>query len=353
MIFLGDLPKPLHGMSAMNQQYRDYFNPEYVINTAPSFAYKLFDGFLWKILKIALVIPVSFLILFARLKGERVCYRSLNGGIGQVYDLLYLLLLRALSFKIFLHHHSFNYLSKYSLLFRVNLSVLGEGATHIVLGQRMKDQLIEIYGVSPSKIMVVSNSVFFEPQSAQRLNNTPVLGYMANLTLEKGVAIFLDACKELIDRGVDFQAKIAGPIAGPGVQEVISEFVDLGVCEYVGPVYGECKDSFLSDLDIFAFPSQYKNEAEPLVLYEAAQYGALVVVTDVGCLADVSRTLGGATIESAEATGDKLADSIEALIPLISCDAKMVVKERLERHIDSSLTSLHALGMEMDRNAKA
>jgi glycosyltransferase involved in cell wall biosynthesis len=54
--------------------------------------------------------------------------------------------------------------------------------------------------------------------------------------------------------------------------------------DYVGPIYGDAKDTFFSDLDVFIFPTGYFNEAQPIVLYEAVAAGALVISVDRGAI---------------------------------------------------------------------
>ncbi len=350
-LFLVDLPAPIHGMSVMNRKFVHYMAPTFVVNTAPSFAKKFFDGPIWLVAKLVLSFYVLFRIVGARLSGEKVCYRTLNGGKGQLIDLIYLFALRILGFKIYLHHHSFSYLSCVSRLFLTLLFVGGRDLEHIVLGSRMRDRLVSLYGVSSTRIRVVSNSVFFEPKglnlSSAKDKTTPVLGYMANLTLEKGVGTFIDLCCSLRDDGEQFNAVIAGPVAGDGVQEKLDLFVSLDGFKYAGPVYGDAKEEFLGSIDVFVFPSQYRNEAEPLVLYEAAQYGATVLVTDTGCLADVANALAGHSVLLGSDMAEDLLQYSKELLSSVSNDSKQNVLDKLAKHISANVDELKHLEKEL------
>ena len=347
MLFLGDLPKPIHGMSVMNQEYLKFLEPNVVINTAPSSFHRYFDSGIWKALKLVLSIRVLIAIFWARFNGERVCYRALNGGSGQIFDVIYLAILRLLGFRIFLHHHSFNYLNNKSILFEGVLLVAGKGVRHIVLGRRMKTQLESLYDVDSLNIRVVSNSVFFEPKNVFLPNNIPVLGYMSNLVVEKGVVTFIEMCELLRNSGVEFHARIAGPVVGDGVRDAIDHFESFDNFNYLGAVYGDDKDDFLSKVDIFILPSQYKNEAEPLVLYEAAQYGAFLVVSNTGCLDDVATALGGTSVRVSDDIVNDLVEEISRIIPSISSTSKSIVMRRLDEHIKININSLEELRREI------
>ena len=63
--------------------------------------------------------------------------------------------------------------------------------------------------------------------------------------------------------------------------------------EYVGPVYGGQKEQFYRQLDVFLFPTNYANEAEPLVIYEAMRQGVHVIACDRGSIAEMLRNGAG------------------------------------------------------------
>ena len=60
--------------------------------------------------------------------------------------------------------------------------------------------------------------------------------------------------------------------------------------EYRGMVTGQRKEDFFRDIDVFIFPTRYRNELSPLVVVEATLRGIPVITYGVGCLAQ--NTLG-------------------------------------------------------------
>lgn len=298
MFLLIDLPKPVHGMSNVNLEVLKRSPDGAVfINTAPSYASSFYGTIFWPFIKLTHSFG-CFLLLFYYLathKGGGV-YRSINGGFGQVYDIFYVFLSRVFGRKIIIHHHSFSYLNKKSFLFKLVKFVSGADAVHVVLGERMGKILSSLYGISSGSILEVSNIAFFETgQEPSRIDNDIItIGYLANVSLEKGVDFFAQTCFELTQLGVPFQAVIAGPFSDGLSEAVVNRLTsEIDSVKYVGPLYGIQKDDFFKSIDIFLFPSVYKNEAEPLVLYEAAQHGVYLMGSDSGCMGSVIQSFDG------------------------------------------------------------
>ncbi|MBV1930039.1 MAG: glycosyltransferase, partial [Gammaproteobacteria bacterium] len=268
-----------------------------VINTAPSYVAMLFGSRLWGGFKAfhSGACMLSLLVHLAR-NSNVVVYRPINGGYGQVYDLFYISICRLFQTKIFIHHHSFNYLNEFSGLFFILEKIIGASGVHVVLGARMGELLSIKYGVNPAKIRTVSNAAFFKSGdcTVKSEDSAMNVGHLANLCSAKGLDVFVDVCRELKELNVPFRARIAGPFADECAEHIVrSACEQMEEIQYLGAIYGEEKESFYRSLDAFVFPSRYKNEAEPLVLFEAARNGALVYGTRRGCMGDVIESLRG------------------------------------------------------------
>jgi glycosyltransferase involved in cell wall biosynthesis len=314
LLFLVDLPKPVHGMSSINKKMIERCKEQgvkhVVINTVPSYAHRFFGTRYWAFFKFihscAMLLVTGYNIIFLR---PKIVYRSLNGGVGQLYDLLYLFLFRFSSVQVVLHHHSFSYLNKKSKLFSLVILLLKSKDQHVCLSDGMCKALSSLYNISDGNITVLSNLSFFSPGksnfSSVSVDSPIVFGYLANISFEKGIKYFVETLIQLNLRGLDIRGVIAGPFSSSDVEcyvkSMCSEFTFI--C-YTGPLYGEDKDNFFESLDVFMFPSFYVNEAEPLVLYEAAQTGAYLVGTQRGCMRDVIYFLHGYSFCEGQSTED-------------------------------------------------
>lgn len=295
---MGDIPPPVHGMAAINKELLECSQKRglvYFINTAPSALASSFNTRLWLLIKAIFFFPVTAQLLWALFgRKERVFYRSLNGGAGQVFDVCWLWLARLAGAQIFLHHHASSYLLAPTKLFKMVKIAAGANAQHIVLGKAMHRALNFNFNVPAEKIRIISNAAFFSSNEAANTTTKPTIhiGYLANLSMPKGVDVFLAVVRQLHQKRILFSATIAGPCSDSNLLKKIKRSLEeIPSLTWVGPVYGEDKLAFLAPLDVFIYPS--RNEAEPLVLYEAAQQGALLVGSQSGCMKDVIARLGG------------------------------------------------------------
>jgi glycosyltransferase involved in cell wall biosynthesis len=243
--------------------------------------------------------PVKYLINCAAHRRSNL-YLALSGGNGQIVDLAYIVLGKLFKRAIYIHHHSFSYIGASSwinkLLFR-----LARTDTHIVLSPNMGRMLCDIYRLKDANVVVVSNSAFYDGieagQAKASIAAAPVrLGYLSNITFEKGFVEFFDIVRRLKANGLRFIAEIAGPVA-PAARAKFAQLraeLDEQVT-YLGPLYGADKERFYRELDIFLFPTNYANEAEPLVVFEALRHGVFVIACDRGAISEMLQHGAGLT----------------------------------------------------------
>ena len=111
MLLLMDFPKPVHGMSNINLAMKERFVLEVegvsIINTVPSYLSSFFGTKLWVLAKfIHSVFVFARVVLYFLLGGGRLLYRPVNGGFGQVYDIVYSGVSRLFGGSIFFHHQN-------------------------------------------------------------------------------------------------------------------------------------------------------------------------------------------------------------------------------------------------------
>jgi glycosyltransferase involved in cell wall biosynthesis len=98
---------------------------------------------------------------------------------------------------------------------------------------------------------------------------------------------------------------------------------------YVGKKYGKEKEAYFENADVFVFPSFYHNEALPLVIPEAMQYGLPVISTTEGGIPDmVSDNETGFLVNKQDP--EALADKIQILIENPCMRQKMGTKAKMK-----------------------
>jgi exopolysaccharide biosynthesis operon protein EpsL len=217
-------------------------------------------------------------------------YVGLSGGRGQWLDLVYVLSAKVCGHRIFVHHHSFAYINAPSFVNRLLFSVVRH-ETHVVLSRRMGDELIRLYQLEPAKVRVVSNAAFFAPVEANlripEVESPVRVGFLSAVSFEKGIGEFFSVMAELKRAGIPYVGRVAGPVnpaMRPQLETLLGSSSDV---TYLGPVYDEAKAAFYRDLDVLLFPTDYANEAEPLVIHEAMRSGVHVIACDRGAIPEM------------------------------------------------------------------
>lgn len=285
--FVGPLPPPVHGFSNVCAHVLEL--------VAAESAVRIFDRtprannvVLSRIAQ--LLQPIRY-IAWCLKGGKASLYLALSGGHGQFFDWPYVIIAKVFRSRIFIHHHSFAYLNSPSFFNRVFFSLVRK-ETHIVLSGGMGSALSKTYGLDSTCVKVVSNAAFYAPikASAKSEGNSrsPIcLGFLSNVTFEKGFVEFFEVLSQLKKRGVAYKAMIAGPV-NPDASARFSELMaSSSDTVYLGPIYGDAKDRFYDQLDLFLFPTQYANEAEPLVIHEALRSSVQVIACDRGAIAEM------------------------------------------------------------------
>jgi len=311
VLFVGPLPPPVGGFSVATKFFLENVLQELdvkIFNRAPKYTV---SGKRNILVEFARLVWSIFLFAFQLSLPRRASvYIALSGGVGQIAEIPFLVLARIFSAKVFLHHHSFAYINERSVLFNTLIKICGKSCTHIVLCDHMASKLAEVYGEERVRTRVLSNSFMFSPSDfpdisrkhSKKLNGKYTIGYLSNITLDKGFDTFIEIMKEILSKGLPVRFRVAGPADAASAKLIADAISIYGESfEYVGPVYGEDKSAFLDSLHLFLFPSRYVNEAQPLVIIEALSYGAAVISTGRGCC---STTLTGMNYSMSVSEGE-------------------------------------------------
>jgi glycosyltransferase involved in cell wall biosynthesis len=227
-----------------------------------------------------------------RLSGKsNTCYFTADGGLGLAYSIIISAWARIFLFRIFIHHHSYNYITRWHVLMATLLAVSGSQAIHICLSSEMTEKLSDRYRRS-IRSLVLSNAAFVDlalatPKSATRRQEQLTIGLLSNLTPDKGLYEFLEIIEIAKAKALPIRGVLAGPVASEVDRSVLNfRQSHLGdYLDYRGAVYGAEKARFFEDIDIFVFPTTYLNEAQPIVIFEALAKGIPVISFDRGSIA--------------------------------------------------------------------
>jgi glycosyltransferase involved in cell wall biosynthesis len=300
IIVIGPIPPPVHGYSVVT----DFIAKKLgeiaevdVVDTAPDRLSRDVGYHAQRVLRASRA-------LWHLARGRRAgrsLYMAIAGGAGVIYDLPLALAARLLGYRLFIHHHSFNYINRHRWWTALVVAVAGSAATHICLSPNMAQRLTALYPRA-TRTIVLSNAALTHPLEPAPARNGPVrLGFLSNLIPEKGIDTAIEVTRLLRADNRDVVLAVAGPALAADTQLMLTRAKDeLGAAfEYRGALYGPEKAAFFRGLDVFLFPSRYANEAQPLVVLEALAAGVPVLATRRGCMAeDIDSS--GATFRDAE-----------------------------------------------------
>lgn len=289
IVMVGPFPPPVYGMSTTNAAVHKSLvalgADVLVLNTS---APNLDRSPVARFGRLPRVLRGLRLLLGKQGFQGKTLYLSISGGFGQVYEIAFLLLGRLRRMRVFLRHCSFAYLDKPSWLARILVKAAGSDAVHVTQSQGMADRLKALYGAE--KVVPISNAVLYpkSPLTVQPRKALRTLGFLSNLSAEKGVFEFLDLLAAVAEKGLPLNAKIAGQFQDEETKLLVMDrLAELHNAQYLGGVHGAEKDRFFDDIDVFIFPTRYRNETEAKVNHEAMSCGIPVIAYGRGCIPEI------------------------------------------------------------------
>ncbi|MCE7994807.1 MAG: glycosyltransferase family 4 protein [Roseivirga sp.] len=207
--------------------------------------------------------------------------------IGYLRDIPYVIITRLLGKKLVFHLRGGYFRNWYNkecggfmkwIIRRVQAQLAGQ----IVLGENLIQLFEEV--MSREKIYVIPNAAdYVYPEVPRKSDKIKVL-FLGNFIESKGIIDFISAAQLLKD-----QEKLSFLCAGnymdeeskATIQQLEKETDQLTI---LGPVSGKAKFELLKSVDIFVFPTYYRNEGHPWVIVEALGAGLPVISTDHGAI---------------------------------------------------------------------
>jgi len=293
ILFLVQLPPPVHGASLMNQflvnsKSLDHSFEKKVLNL--DFVTAVSD--IGKVSFSKLIKMVSFaILLFKTLWNSKfdLVYFTLSPLGGAFYrDALFVFILKLFKSNIVYHLHGKgisdeinNPIKKwiYFYVFRNTSVICLSKLLHYDIEPVFKGHIYDVANGIPE----------FKPNNLDR--NFKELVYLSALKQSKGILDFVDALKILNDQEVPYQAKIIGSSTNDLSVEELKSIVSKNNLDskvrVLGPIYGDDKFKELESSGIFCFPTFYKNECFPLSILEAMMMGVIPISTNNGAISEI------------------------------------------------------------------
>lgn len=308
ILILGKMPPPYYGVSVWFEQLQKGEWPDYYqmlwfdtgihkdISTIGNIgALSLFKH---------MVLHLKFFLFLFREKPDLVLVPVSQSKFGIIKDSIYIILARLFKAKVLVMLHGSNlktYLKGSTKLFnRFFNFIMAQCYGAIVLSDRLKYIFSDYF--DSSRIFSVPNGIDINlSQLEQKTSNTfPVVCYLGNLLLSKGIEDILNALVFLKNQQVDFKTLFIGGWGDQQTKEKCKQIVadnELNV-QFAGVKTGIEKYQLLKNSDIFLFTPN-KPEGLPYVVLEAMSVGLPIIATDQGGITDaVVHSENGFIVES-------------------------------------------------------
>lgn len=321
VLFVGVMPPPVTGMTRATAQALRFLDTGFDVHRVAVSNEKGRGPLAWRLVKHARVLGTALRLPWYRLRGYRTLYMVSESGSGLPTTLVLVAMARLFMQRIVMHHHVYAYVTRPAFLMRLIARVGGRRVSHVLLCDGMRRDFMRHYPGARHAI-VLGNAALAEQEvepaeavagAADRLGHDRdlVLGFLSNITLEKGIGDFIAVFRRLKAAFPGLRALVAGPVADAAAEQLITDAVaEFGdAFSHIGAVYGADKLEFFSGIDVLLFPTRYVNEAQPLVIVEALRAEVPVVAYARGCIPDQVSGFGVAVADA-----DAMVSACEALI---------------------------------------
>jgi glycosyltransferase involved in cell wall biosynthesis len=294
VVMVGSFPPPVGGAALVNQMVLDALRADDVGVTpldisGPALAHSRSLGYHANRMRANLRAARQ-----ARRLGQpaNTLYIVPDAGAGAWYTAGLIRAAEAQYGTVVIHHHSCRYIENHSRPIAMLTERTRRRAIHVFLSDGMAAGFRARYGEVDSRI--AGNARFAAEETAIPLTNVRApgplrMGHLSNLCAEKGFFLVADTFDAVIKAGIDASLLLAGPALD---NQVTARIDDLKArhgarVRHLGAVRGQAKRDFYRDIDVFLFPTQFRQEAAPLVIYESLAAGVPVLATDRGVIAEV------------------------------------------------------------------
>lgn len=328
ILFIMHMPPPIHGAAMVGKWIHDSkivnheFNCFYI---NPSISNNISEVGKIKFRKLFLIFSLLLKIVKSiyKIKPDLCYYTPTSDGFGIYRDALTISLLRFFKIKVVLHFHNKgvkNY--SRSKCARCAYNIIFRKVKIILLANELLNDIDQF--VSTNDIYILPNGIpqnideteYKEITTIRNQNNNRVrLLYLSNMMSEKGIWVLLEACEILSNCGIDYECHYVGNWGDTTADEFQNKIIQKGLEEKVfceGPKYGNEKDYYFRNSDIFIFPTYYHGETFGLVLLEAMEYGLPCITTPEGGIPSFISSKNGILVKQKDSS--ELANAIKELI---------------------------------------
>ena len=293
VLIIGPFPNPISGVSLANKVVKEVldhsseFQTDFINTSYPIFEDAV-GSFSFKKLLFFLNININIIKIF---KNDIVYITPGQTFFGITKYAFFILLSSILKKELIIHVHG-NYLgTQYQELkglkkkfFYLLISKFTKG---IVLSVSLKQNLTPFLKEKDIHVLFNFAQNYLVENETEVDTSILKIAYLSNLMEEKGIFQLLDSLKDLENKQIHYEAKIAGNIDVNLKDIILEKILKLKHTTYVGVVYNNEKRTLLNWSNIFVLPTFYKMEGQPISILEALATNNVIISTKHAGITDI------------------------------------------------------------------
>jgi glycosyltransferase involved in cell wall biosynthesis len=298
ILFMAQLPPPVHGAALRNQSLLDseLLNKEFNIIPLPlKFIDNMNEMGKFSFQKIFMMLRHAFRMIrtFSSRRVDLVYFTMSPSGFAFYRDVLFIAIIKLFGKKRLLHFRMKGIQATSKKKFGKSLIRFAFKGSDIVC--LSKHHTLDVQGFADRAPYIVANGIKVEKEFLHLANEyaydpaAPAkLLFLSNLTKTKGIPELIEAVAMLKSKGYKLTASIVGDEWYMSFAEARQLIEAAGVQDIVkleGPKNGREKFAFIAHSDVFVFPTWF--ELFPGVILEAMQFGKPIVSTFEGSIPDI------------------------------------------------------------------
>jgi len=295
ILFLVQLPPPIHGVTMMNDitvnslKLKEVFEAK-VLPMNYTTEIKGIGKFSWKKLFSFVINYFKIIRSVIKIKPDLIYFTLTPTGLSFYRDLLIVGLLKLFRSKIIYHLHGKGIKGKTENS-KINKAIYNWVFNNTYVIHLSKGLINDLSNLKVNfKYYPVSNGIDKNKLINKKdKNQTLTLLFLSNIAENKGVYMFLKSCLFLKENDIEFKGVIVGKqttlISKEVINKKIKELDLINYVNYLGPKYDFEKEETLSKAHIFIFPTY--NDCFPLVLLEAQKFGLPIISTNEGAIPEI------------------------------------------------------------------
>ena len=286
ILVIADFPPPIQGISLVSLWVASFIKEKgkksVIINTSANQSSNYAVRRIFKFL--------SALFRILKMRGDCIAYVALSHGHTLYLQVFLICVCKIKRYRVIVHHHTFLPIRQPNLILnKICHGFLRANVEHIFLSKLMQDEYKSVWKPREKTWVVTNHQVASNRmQKSEGYDKVPGtnLCFSGRMSEEKGFWNAAELARTVLTEFPEMTVTFLGPAANSEIALELNglELKFVNRFRHLSSYQEKVLAQALQLSSFYIFPSQYANEASPLVVLEAQALGNICMTSDVGTL---------------------------------------------------------------------